>query len=387
MNKDIVIVGAGFAGAVMAERFANLGKKVLLIEKRNHIAGNMYDYLDDNQVLRHEYGPHIFHTNSKEVVDYLSNFTSWYDYKHCVKGYVNGILCPIPFNFESIDLCFEENKAKRLKQILIDTYGEDKQIPILTLKENENDEIKELADFIFENVFLHYTMKQWGLKPDEIDPNVTARVPVRLSYEDGYFADTYQIMPEHGYTAIFENMLKHDNIEVCLNTEAKERLSLDADTNSIYLDGEKFEGQVIFTGAVDDLFNYELGDLPYRSLDFDVQTKEGIYQEVATVNYPTPKDVHGFTRISEYKLFNPNQSLEKTTIAIEYPLAYDRLADKGNIPYYPIFTQDNQKKYEAYVSLAKQFPQIHLLGRLAEYKYYNMDAIILRALQMFEEIK
>ncbi len=387
INKDVVIVGAGFAGAVMAERFASLGKRVLVIEKRNHIAGNMYDYIDENQVRRHEYGPHIFHTNHKVVVDYLSNFTDWYDYKHCVLGHMQGVVCPIPFNFESIDINFDKEKASRLKTLLIEAYGEGNQVPILKLRENENDEIKELAEYIFENIFLHYTMKQWGLNPEEIDPAVTGRVPVRLSYDNGYFADAFQIMPKEGYTSIFERMLTHENIEVCLNTEAKTRLQMDMVNNTVLFDGKQFDGLVIYTGAVDDLFDYKLGDLPYRSLDFDVQSHDGNYQKVATENYPTPKEENAFTRITEYKFLMEDYPKEKTTIAVEYPLPYDKNASKGNIPYYPIFTEENQKKYEEYLQLLKPFKNFYLLGRLAEYKYYNMDALIERALKLFDEIK
>lgn len=388
MKPDVIIVGAGFAGSVIAERFANeANKNVLILEKRSQIGGNMYDYLDENGVRYHEYGPHIFHTNSKEVVDYLSRFTEWYPYEHRVLGVIQGKKVPIPFNLTSIEKCFEPEKAERLKEALIEAYGMDTKVPILRLKENENEEVKELAEFIYENVFKYYTMKQWGLTPEEIDPGVTARVPVLVGRDDRYFQDKYQCMPKHGYTAIFENMLNSENIEVMLNTDAHEHLKVDLENNKVYYNGEEFTGPVVFTGAVDDLLNYQFGDLSYRSLDFDKQSHEGTYQEVGTVNYPTPAEINGFTRITEYKLLMEEYPSDKTTIAVEYPLAYNRHGEKGNIPYYPIFTNEDKKNYEAYCDKIKNITNLHLLGRLADYKYYNMDQIVARALMIYNKIK
>ncbi len=384
---DVIVVGAGFAGAVMAERFASLGKKVLVLEKRNHIAGNMYDYIDENNVNRHEYGPHLFHTNSKKVVDYLSNFTTWYPYEHRVLGMVNGKEVPIPFNLDSIKACFGTEEAEHLISVLVSTYGMDSKVPILKLKENNDEAIKKLADFIYEHVFQYYTMKQWGLAPEEIDPAVTGRVPVLVGKDDRYFTDTYQQMPKKGYHALFEKMFSSPLIEVCLNTDAKSRIKLDFDNGKTYVDGSEFHGKIIYTGAVDELCDYNLGELPYRSLSFDVQSHVGNYQTVGTVNYPTPASEHAFTRITEYKWMMETVPTEKTTIAVEYPLPYDREASEGNIPYYPIFTVDNQAKYDEYCQQLKKFDNIVLLGRLAEYKYYNMDAIVLRALEVFEQIK
>lgn len=388
MKPDVVVIGAGFAGAVLAERFATQeNKKVLVLEKRNHIGGNMYDYLDDNEVRRHEYGPHIFHTNSKEVVEYLSQFTTWYDYEHRVLGKVVGKEVPIPFNLTTLEACFEKEKAERIKKVLLESYQTDEKVPILRLKENEHEEICELADFIYEHVFKHYTMKQWGLSPEEIDPNVTGRVPVLIGRDDRYFQDTYQCMPKEGYTAVFEKMLNHQNIEIRLNTDAKALISVDTDKQAVLFNGEVVDIPVIYTGALDDLLDYQLGELPYRSLYFDVQSHHGKYQSAATINYPTPQSVDAFTRITEYKQLMEKAPEEKTTVAVEYPMAYDRHAEKGNIPYYPIFTVENMEKYEKYCELVAPISNLYLLGRLAEYKYYNMDAIIARALNLFKEIK
>lgn len=383
---DVLIIGSGFAGSVMAERFANDNKRVLILEKRSQIAGNMYDYSDDHSVLVHKYGPHIFHTNRKDVFDYLSMFTDWYFYEHRVLGYVEEKLVPIPFNLRSIELCFEEEKAKIIKENLISNYGMDKKVTILELRKNPNPVIVELADFIYEHVFKYYTMKQWGLSVEEIDPAVTNRVPVLVSYDDRYFQEPYQFMPKNGYTKLFEKLLSNPNISVQLNVEAKTRIELDWAKRTIKLDGNVFSGPVIFTGAIDQLLDYRFGSLPYRSEEFELKSMEGFYQQTGTVNYPTPANKHPFTRITEYKHLMEKQPTG-TTIAIEYPLPYDENADRGNIPYYPIFTTENQTLYEKYVEAAKTFENLYLLGRLAEYKYYNMDAIIYRALQQFEKLK
>lgn len=381
MNKpDVIIIGAGFAGAVSARVLAEGGKSILVLEKRNHIGGNAYDYLDENGVMRHEYGPHIFHTNSKEAVEFLSRFTDWYDYEHKVLGYIEGKLVPIPFNLTSIEQLFPKEKADHLKEVLISAYGMGNKVPILELRKNEDPEIQELAEYIFEHVFKYYTMKQWGYSAEEIDPAVTGRVPVLVSYDDRYFQDAFQKMPKEGYTRLFEKMLDHPNITVQLNTEGMDVLSVNSETKQIHFKDEPFDGIVIYTGLVDHLLNYVNGDLSYRSLEFEVETKEGQYQPVTTVNYPTPAEEHPYTRITEYKNMQYLPPKEKTTIAVEYPYSYDRKAEKGNVPYYPVFTDESKDRYQAYVDLLKDIPNIYLLGRLAEYKYYNMDAIVEAAL-------
>ncbi len=377
MRYDVIIVGAGFAGAVVAERLAARNKKVLILESRNHIGGNAFDY-DQDGILIHKYGPHIFHTNSEKVYEYLSQFTEWYDYHHCVLGHIQNKVVPIPFNFASIDECFHGDQAERLKAALIKEYGRNARVPIMELRKSRDRDVNELADFVFENVFKYYTMKQWGLSAEEIDSGVTARVPVRLSYKDGYFDDKYQVMPKHGYTALFKNMLQSSNIEIRFGVNAKELISLDVE--GIKFNGEIFKGQLVYTGALDELFDYYLGELPYRSLDLVLEKKNGTFQTTATENYPGKESQFPYTRITEYKHFMENEPADYTYIHTEYPLPYVKDAEKGNIPYYPVFTEENQRMYNNYVEMAKAYPNLILLGRLAEYKYYNMDAIVERAL-------
>lgn len=380
---DVIIAGAGFAGATAANRLAEKGKKVLLVDKRDHIGGNAYDLQKDG-ILVHQYGPHIFHTSNKVVFDYLSRFTSWYPYEHRVLGHIQDKIVPIPFNLSSVESCFDNEKADHLKEVLVKEYGEGKKVPIMDLLKNEDPEIRELADFIFENVFKYYTMKQWGLSAEQIDGAVTARVPVNVSYDDRYFNDPYQFMPVDGYTKIFEKMLDHENIEVRLSTNIKSLISLK--DGKIFFEGEEFGGKFIYTGILDELFDYSLGELPYRSLYLDLQKKDETFQKAATENYPCDEKIRAYTRITEYKHFLPEEEDGISYIHIEYPMAYNKDGERGNVPYYPIFTDENQQMYERYAAKAKEYPDLILLGRLAEYKYYNMDAIVLKALETVEEL-
>ena len=373
---DYIIVGAGFAGSVMAERIATqLNKKVLIIEKRKHIAGNCYDRKDQNNILIHQYGPHLFHTNNKKVVDYLSQFTEWDIYNHKVLAVIDGKEVPIPFNINTLYDVFPDSLAKRLEEKLLQEYAYNTKIPILELKQSTDKDLQFLADFVYEKIFVHYTAKQWGMKPEEMDGAVTARVPVFVGRDDRYFNDTYQILPTEGYTRLFEKMLDHENIKLLFNTDFKEVMKIDG--NEIYLFGQKFEGTLIYTGQIDELFDYEFGELPYRSVEMKFETiDKEYYQNVATVNYPNDYD---FTRITEFKHIHPTKS-DKTTILKEYPQEY---IPNKNTPYYPVFTNENQIKYSQYLEHAKPFENLVLVGRLAEYKYYDMDDIVERALEVF----
>lgn len=377
---DSIVIGCGFAGAVMARQLAEKkGQKVLVIDERNHVGGNCYDYKDDYGITVHQYGPHIFHTNSKKVYEYLSRFTEWYEYSHEVVGNVYGKELPIPFNLHALELVYGD-RAEHLKALLLEKYGEGARVPILELMNQDNEELKEIATYVYENVFLKYTMKQWGKSPKEIDPAVSGRVPVLLSYDDRYFQDKYQGLPLEGFTPVFEKMLDYTGIDVRLGCSAKEVLELFPEENKVLFEGEEFSGNIIFTGALDELFDCKFGRLPYRSLRFDFERYEKpFYQSHGVVNYTVTED---FTRITEFKYLSGQLDLENTTIIKEYPMPYS--GEAGEIPYYAINNPENQALYEKYEELVKKLSNFHVIGRLAEYKYYNIDAIVERALDMAE---
>ena len=382
---DVLVAGAGYAGAVAARALAEQGKKVLVLERRDHIGGNAYDRLDQAGVLIHQYGPHIFHTNNKEVFDWLSRFTQWRDYQHRVIANIpdgaGRMTYPVPFNLTSLETAFGAEEGKRLGDKLIAAYGAEKKVTILELRQNADPEIAALADYVYEHVFVHYTMKQWGQTPEEIDPNTTARVPVFLSRDDRYFQDTYQGMPLEGYTPLFAAMLDHPNITVELNVDALSRLDLSGE--EIKVDGQPFAGPVIYTGQADELFGFRFGPLPYRTLDFRFETLEqdDFQNGYGTVNYTVDQ---GYTRITEFKHLTGQEIPGVTTIVKEYSKAYSG-AD-GEIPYYAIINPANNGLYGKYQALAERFGNLYLLGRLAEYKYYNMDAIAARALELAEKL-
>lgn len=376
---DYIIVGAGFAGSVIAERISNvLNKKVLIIEKRNHIGGNCYDYKDENGIIVHKYGPHLFHTDFKDVWDYLSNFTDWHIYHHRVLAFIDGKKVPIPFNFNTLYEVFPKALAEKLENKLLDRYQYNSKVPILELLKEEDQDLKFLANYVYDKIFKNYTAKQWGLNPEDIDPQVTARVPIFIGKDDRYFTDRYQAVPKDGYTKIFERILSHHNIKLMLNTDFKEVIDIDFENKKIYFLGQEFKGKLIFTGMIDQLFNYKFGKLPYRSLDLRLETLDKeFFQEVATVNYPNDYD---FTRITEFKHIHPIET-KKTIILKEYPKQYK----EGDIPYYPLFTQEATDIYNKYKELAEKFDGLVLIGRLAEYRYYDMDDIVKRALDVFED--
>ena len=382
---DVLAVGAGYAGAVAARALADQGKRVLVLERRDHIGGNAYDRPDQAGVLIHQYGPHIFHTNDKQVFDWLPRFTRWRDYQHRVvanipDGRGGRITYPVPFNLTSLETAFGPEEGRRLGDKLTAAYGAEKKVTILELRQNQDPSIAALADYVYEHVFVHYTMKQWGQRPEDIDPNTTARVPVFLSRDDRYFQDTYQGMPLEGYTPMFERMLDHPSITVELGTDALGRLDLSG--NTLKVDGAPFDGQVIYTGQADELFGFRFGPLPYRTLDFAFETLEqDDFQGYGTVNYTVDED---FTRITEFKHLTGQAAPGVTTIVKEYSKAYT--GERGEIPYYAIINPENNALYAKYRAEADRFSNLHLLGRLAEYKYYNMDAIAGKALELAEKL-
>lgn len=378
---DAIIIGAGFAGAVLAERLATQNnQRILVIDKRQHIGGNCYDCFDKHNVLIHQYGPHLFHTDNKPVFDYLSQFTDWHPYQHEVLAFIDGQKVPVPFNLNSLHALLPESLANSLELKLIERFGYGVKVPILELRSIDDKELKFLADFIYEKIFVNYTAKQWGKKPEDISPEVTGRVPVHISRDNRYFQDKYQAIPAQGYTKIFANMLDHPNISLLLNTDFKEVFKLDFETGKMQFMDSEFTGQLIFTGLIDELFEHRFGELPYRSLAFQFEhLNQEQFQQKTTINYPNDYD---FTRITEFKHIS-RQSVPGTTIVKEFPQDFERDNPQKNIPYYPVFTDANKQKLDHYLAFAEQFKNITLVGRLAENRYYDMDDIVARALQVF----
>ncbi len=359
---DYLIVGAGFAGSILAERLASdSGKYVLLIDKRNHIGGNAYDHYNEHGILVHKYGPHIFHTNSSQVFTYLSRFTEWRPYEHRVLASVDGQLVPIPINLDTINRLYGLNLTSFQVAEFFNSVAE----PRFPIRTSEEVIVSKVGRELYEKFFKNYTRKQWGLDPSELDASVTARVPTRTNRDDRYFTDTYQAMPLYGYTRMFENMLDHPRIKILLNTDYREVLEC------IPFD------EMIFTGPIDEYFDYRLGKLPYRSLDFKHETLNcRAFQPAPVVNFPNE---HPFTRITEFKYLT-GQEHPKTSIVYEFPRA------EGD-PYYPVPRPENAEIYKKYQELAAATPGVHFVGRLATYKYYNMDQVAAQALTVYSKIK
>lgn len=359
---DYLIVGAGYAGSVLAERLAKVAnKKVLIIDKRSHIAGNAFDHYNEDGILVHKYGPHIFHTNSKDVFDYLSKFTAWHNYQHKVLASLDGQMVPMPINLNTINSLYGLNLSSADVEDFFASRAED----IKKIVTSEDVVVSKVGRELYEKFFRGYTRKMWELDPSELDASVTARVPTRTNKDDRYFTDTYQAMPLHGYTRMFEKMLAHPNIKIMLNTNYREIMD------------EISYKKLIFTGPVDEYFNFCYGKLPYRSIDFKFETidKEH-FQPTGTVNYPND---YAFTRITEFKYLT-GQKNTKTSIVYEFPKA------EGD-PYYPIPKPENGLLYKKYQALADQLSNTYFVGRLATYKYYNMDQVVAQALATFKKIQ
>ncbi|MBC3272077.1 UDP-galactopyranose mutase [Pseudomonas sp. SWRI81] len=360
---DYLIVGAGFAGSVIAERLAEgLGRQVLLIDRRDHIAGNAYDHYDAAGLLVHRYGPHIFHTNAQRIVDYLSRFTQWRPYEHRVLAKVDGQLLPIPINLATLNALYGLSMTSAQAEQFLAERAE----PVATIRTSEDVVVNQIGRELYEKFFRGYTRKQWGLDPSALDKSVTSRVPTRTNEDDRYFTDTFQIMPRDGYTRMFERMIDHPRIDLLLSTDFKQ-----------VRHAVKFR-HVIYCGPIDEYFDFQLGRLPYRSLRFEHQTLEQErYQPVAVVNFPDPEVP--YTRITEYKHLT-GQTHPRTSISYEFP------CDDGD-PYYPVPRPENAELYKRYRALAEQTPNVTFLGRLGTYKYYNMDQVVGQALALYRDIE
>lgn len=358
---DYLIVGAGFAGSVVAERLATqLDARVLIIDKRNHIGGNAYDFYNEAGVLVHKYGPHIFHTNAKKVFDYLSRFTEWRSYEHRVLAQVDGRLLPIPINLDTLNQFYGKHLSSADVEDFLATIAE----PRAAIVTSEDVVVSRVGRELYNKFFRNYTRKQWNLDPSELDASVTARVPVRTTRDDRYFTDQYQAMPLRGYTKMFENMLDHPNIHIMLQTEYED-----------IKDSIGFR-ELVFTGPVDEYFSYCYGKLPYRSLRFEHHTHHcEQFQAAAVINYPND---HAYTRITEFKYLT-GQEHSKTSIVYEYP-------ESEGDPYYPVPQPRNAELYAQYKALADAIPGVYFAGRLATYRYYNMDQVVAQALTLSSKI-
>jgi UDP-galactopyranose mutase len=358
---DWLIVGAGFAGSVLAERLANeRNERVLLVDRRNHVGGNAYDCYDNAGILIHQYGPHIFHTNSKQIFDYLSRFTEWRFYEHRVRAEVDGKLVPIPINLDTVNTLYNLNlTSEELEQ-----WFADRAENVDEIRTSEDVVVSKVGRELYEKFFRGYTRKQWGVDPSELDKAVTARVPTRTNRDDRYFGDEFQFMPKYGYTRMFERMLASANIHIMLQTDYRD------------VKGVVPYRRVIFTGPIDEFFDFRFGKLPYRSLRFDhVTLDKPWHQPVAVVNYPQTND---YTRVTEYKHLT-GQEHPTTSITYEYP------SGEGD-PYYPIPRPENAELYKKYERLSLTTPNVWFVGRLATYRYYNMDQVVGQALATFRRI-
>jgi UDP-galactopyranose mutase len=368
MPQDWIIVGAGLVGCTLAEQIAtNLNQRVLIVDTRNHVGGNVFDEFDQHGILVHRYGLHAFHTNDARIYSYLSRFTAWRRYEHKVLAEIDRCLVPVPFNLNSLDALFPTKTATLLRTNLLAIYGPGQQIPIFRLCETRDRSLRRLAEFVYEKLFYGYTVKQWGLAPEQLGPAVMGRVPVRISRDDRYFLDRYQGIPVEGYTAMIQNMLALNRIEVALNTSFES------------IRGTLRNEKVIFTGPIDSYFDYIHGVLPYRTLQFECEhSKEEYLQPVAQINYPNQ---HAYTRIIEHKHVS-QQTISGTTITREYALTHQPGKTE---PYYPIPCDDNSALYRTYAEEAARLQgRVFFAGRLADYKYYNMDQAVARALWLFQ---
>ena len=382
----IIVVGTGFSGSILARKIAEeCNRKVEVIEKRPHIGGNMFDEYDENGILIQKYGPHFLNTNKYFIIEFLKQYGELFP--HCTKllSYLDGEYIRLPFNFESVQQLLGAKASESLiNKLRAAFYGRDR-VPVLELVDHEDKEIREFGTLLFEKAFKTYTSKMWGIGVDEIDKYILDRVPMAMNYDERYLNKDFQYLPVNGFTEIFKNMLDHPNIDVSLNTDALEHIKFDNETHTVMYDGKKVD-LLVFTGPIDELFSYKYGSLPYRSLEirYEYFNNDSVLP-AEIISFPQAK---GKTRSTEYrKLMYSDKNVSGSVVATEYPMWYDKNSDTGNIPYYPVVTEDSNEIYAKYVKEAEQYGNIVLCGRLAEFKYYNMDICIEHALEKFEAIR
>lgn len=370
-----IVIGCGLSGSVISRELAESGHIVEIWDRRNHIGGNMYDSIDEYGIIVHQYGPHTFHTKNSKLLDYISKYEEWQEY-HLTCGATWMDRCsPTPFNYSTIDMYYSPDDAEKLKRKLISAYPE-AVATVVELLNSKDEDIRKYAEFLFKMDYAPYTAKQWGVNPSQIDPSILKRVPIRFSYDEGYFDDPYQVLPIHSYVQFFKNILNHPNITVKLNVEALNHMSI---SDKITVDGHTDDYVVVYTGPLDQMFSYVYGKLPYRSLRFEWKHEDtDSFQKYPVVAYPQEPT---FTRITEYSKL-PVQTGKGTTYAIEYSLPTDEMAE----PYYPVLTDESIATYSKYAKLADSINNLYYCGRLADFKYYNMDQALQRALELTSDI-
>lgn len=384
--QDIVVIGSGFSGSILARKIVEeLNQKVLIVEQRSHLGGNAYDEIDEHGILIQKYGPHFLNTNNFDTLKFIMQFARLFPHNTKLLSYIDNNYVRLPFNFETLQqLVGAENSERLLKKLRKEFVARDR-VPILELVDHSDEEISQYGNLLFDKAYKTYTSKMWGIGVDEIDKYVLERVPMAMGYDERYLNKDYQYLPERGFTEIFDNMINHSNIEVKLNTNAMDYIKLDEENKEILYAGEKIRC-LIFTGAIDELFGYKYGALPYRSLDikYEYFNEEKVLPS-EIISYPQAK---GYTRSTEYRqIMYDDREVKGTVVATEYPLTFDKDAEVGNIRYYPVNTTESDDLYKKYLLEKEKYGNVFLCGRLAEFKYYNMDVCIEHALSYFENVK
>ena len=384
--QDIIVVGSGFSGSILARKIAEeLDRKVIVVESRNHPGGNAYDKVDEHGILVQQYGPHFLNTDKYEIIQFLSQYAELFPHWVKLMSQIDGNYVRLPFNFQTVQELVGPEKSEHLLRALRLSFRGRDRVPVLELVQHANADIRAFGNLLFEKAYRTYTAKMWGIGVDEIDPYVLERVPMAMSYDERYLNKDFQYLPKKGFHEIFENMLDHPNIQVRYNTDAMEHITLDEANGKVLYDGEETPC-LIFTGAIDELFGYCFGELPYRSLDIrysHCDAEKVLPCEI--VSYP---QAEGYTRRTEYRRFMFNDSgAEGSVVATEYPLDFKKDGDVGNIRYYPVNTAASDALYRRYLKEKEKFSNIFLCGRLAEFKYYNMDVCIEHALKYFQQVR